>query len=131
VAHAIEHVQHRREVHVDFVGEAIDAGGDQFVAGNVWMVAARELPVRALDLISARVAGNPEDVVVVAHAGITLPCRPMADVKDCPLCGDTMRLKLSERSDSVPGTGQVTKRQVREWECPECDYWEEAESNEG
>jgi YgiT-type zinc finger domain-containing protein len=55
----------------------------------------------------------------------------MADVKDCPLCGESMRLKLSERSDSVPGTGQVTKRQVREWVCPECDYWEEAESNEG
>jgi len=55
----------------------------------------------------------------------------MADVKECPLCGDTMRLKLSERSDCLPGTGQVTKRPVREWECPECDYWEEAESNEG
>ena len=116
---------------MDFVGKAVDAGGDQLVAGNIGVIPARELTMRALDLFSARVAGNPEDVVVVAHAGFTLPCRPMADVKDCPLCGETMRLKLSERSDSIPGSGQVTKRQVREWVCPECDYWEEAESNEG
>ena len=116
---------------MDFVGEAVDSGADQFVAGNVGMVAARELPMRALDFISARVAGNPEDVVVVAHAGITLPCRLMADIKECPLCGETMRLTSSERTDRVPGSAQTSTRQVREWVCPECDYWEEAESNEG
>ena len=33
-------------------------------------------------------------------------------------------------SDRVPGTGQTTTRQVSEWVCPECDYWEEAESGE-
>jgi acetone carboxylase gamma subunit len=42
-----------------------------------------------------------------------------------------MRLKVTEHSDSVPGSGQTTTRTVREWICPECDYWEEAESNEG
>jgi hypothetical protein len=42
-----------------------------------------------------------------------------------------MRLKLAELTDRVPGTGQAATRQVREWVCPECDYWEEAESNEG
>lgn len=42
-----------------------------------------------------------------------------------------MRLKTSERTDNVPGTGQSTTRTVREWVCPECDYWEEAEANEG
>jgi C4-type Zn-finger protein len=55
----------------------------------------------------------------------------MADIKESPLCGETMRLRQRNLTDRVPGTGQVATRQVREWECPECDYWEEAEGNEG
>ena len=55
----------------------------------------------------------------------------VADLKECPMCGETMRLSLGEQSDRVPGTGQTTTRHVREWVCPECDYWEEAESGEG
>jgi C4-type Zn-finger protein len=54
----------------------------------------------------------------------------MPDVKECPLCGESMRLKTRELTDSVPGTGQTSTRTVREWVCPECDYWEEAESSE-
>ena len=53
------------------------------------------------------------------------------EIKECPLCGETMRLKTRETSDRVPGTGQTTTRQVSEWVCPECDYWEEAESESG
>jgi len=52
----------------------------------------------------------------------------MADIKECPLCGETMRLQTRELSDHVPGTGQTTTLVVREWVCPECDYWEEAEN---
>jgi YgiT-type zinc finger domain-containing protein len=55
----------------------------------------------------------------------------MADIKECPLCGEMMRLKLREVTDRVPGTSQTTTRQMREWVCPECDYWEEAETGEG
>ena len=55
----------------------------------------------------------------------------VADIKECPLCGETMRLTFREQSDRVPGTGQTTIRTVREWVCPECDYWEEAEGSEG
>jgi YgiT-type zinc finger domain-containing protein len=51
-------------------------------------------------------------------------------MKECPLCGETMRLTTREHSDHVPGTAQTTTRQVREWVCPECDYWEEAESGD-
>ena len=54
----------------------------------------------------------------------------VADLKECPLCGETMRLTSRELSDRVPSTGQVTTRQVTEWVCPECDYWEEAEIGE-
>ena len=52
----------------------------------------------------------------------------MADMKECPLCGETMRLTSRDVSDRVPGTGQTTTRQVSEWVCPECDYFEEAEN---
>jgi YgiT-type zinc finger domain-containing protein len=55
----------------------------------------------------------------------------VANLKECPLCGETMRLTFRELSDRLPGSGQTTTRQVREWVCPECDYWEEAESGEG
>ncbi len=52
----------------------------------------------------------------------------MADIKECPLCGESMHLRIREVSDHVPGTGQTTTRNLREWVCPECDYWEETES---
>jgi YgiT-type zinc finger domain-containing protein len=55
----------------------------------------------------------------------------MADIKECPLCGESMRMTVKDRTDRVPGTSQTTTREVREWVCPECDYWEEAEGNEG
>ena len=41
-----------------------------------------------------------------------------------------MRFKTRETSDHVPGVGQTPTRQVSEWVCPECDYWEEVESGE-
>ena len=41
-----------------------------------------------------------------------------------------MRLKVADQTDLIPGTGQSSTRQVSEWVCPECDYWEEAERGE-
>jgi C4-type Zn-finger protein len=55
----------------------------------------------------------------------------MADIKECPVCGETMRLTTREVSDHIPGTGQTTTRNAREWICLECDNWEEAEDSEG
>jgi acetone carboxylase gamma subunit len=52
-------------------------------------------------------------------------------MKECPLCGETMRLDVREIQDRVPGVSQPTPRVVREWICPECDYFEEAEAGEG
>jgi C4-type Zn-finger protein len=52
-------------------------------------------------------------------------------MKDCPLCGETMRLTTREIRGPHPGpSGQVSVQQVREWICPECDYFEEAEAGE-
>jgi len=49
-------------------------------------------------------------------------------MKECPMCGETLRLVIRDRHERVPGSGQTATRQVREWICPECDYWEDAES---
>jgi hypothetical protein len=51
-------------------------------------------------------------------------------VKECPLCGETMRLSVREIRDNIPGSGQAATRITREWICPECDYFEEAEPGE-
>jgi acetone carboxylase gamma subunit len=51
--------------------------------------------------------------------------------KPCPMCGESMRLREREITDRVPGTAQTTTANYREWICPECDYFEEAEEGEG
>jgi acetone carboxylase gamma subunit len=50
-------------------------------------------------------------------------------MKECPLCGESMRLSVREVRDTTPGSGART-REAREWICPECDYFEEAETGE-
>jgi hypothetical protein len=47
-------------------------------------------------------------------------------MKDCPLCGEHMRLHARQVQER-PGHAART---VREWICPECDYFEEAEAGE-
>lgn len=47
--------------------------------------------------------------------------------KECPMCGETMRLCERETITRVPGTPQTSTTKSREWVCPECDYFEEAE----
>ena len=51
-------------------------------------------------------------------------------MRECPMCGENMRLVIRETADRIPGHGQSSVRQVREWICPECDYFEEAEPGE-
>jgi transposase len=51
-------------------------------------------------------------------------------VKECPMCGETMRLKEREVIDRVPGTSQTKSTKFREWVCPECDYFEDADAEE-
>jgi uncharacterized protein with PIN domain len=51
-------------------------------------------------------------------------------MKDCPLCGERMRLVVREIRDRIPGQESSDARLTREWICPECDYFEEAETNE-
>jgi hypothetical protein len=46
--------------------------------------------------------------------------------KECPMCGEWMRLRETQAVTRLPGDKVIT-RSAREWSCPECDYFEEAE----
>jgi transposase len=51
----------------------------------------------------------------------------MPGTKECPLCGGSMRLRLREDVVRIPGNPNATVRSTKEWLCPDCDYFEEAE----
>jgi C4-type Zn-finger protein len=51
----------------------------------------------------------------------------MAEGRECPMCGATMRLKRAESTVQIPGNPKPTKRTVTEWVCPDCEYFEEAD----
>lgn len=53
----------------------------------------------------------------------------MADTKDCPLCGEPMRLHEAQIAESIPGVGPTAPRTLREWRCPDCDYFEDADES--
>ena len=50
--------------------------------------------------------------------------------KECPMCGEFMRLVVREQVTRLPGTSQEVKTPLREWVCPECDYFEDDEETE-
>ena len=43
------------------------------------------------------------------------------------MCGGTMHVKQTHTMIQIPGNPKPTKRTSREWVCPDCDYFEEAE----
>jgi rubrerythrin len=51
----------------------------------------------------------------------------MQSDKECPMCGERMRLKERRETARIPGTSQMQSRPVLEWICPDCDYFEEAD----
>jgi transposase len=51
----------------------------------------------------------------------------MPETKECPACGETMRLNEIEAVVHVPGNPEPSTSRTREWVCPECDYFEESE----
>jgi uncharacterized protein with PIN domain len=53
------------------------------------------------------------------------------DAKECPMCGEKMRLVPREVVDRIPGTQKTTTTKYQEWSCPECDYFEEIEGTAG
>jgi rubredoxin len=51
----------------------------------------------------------------------------MPETKECPLCAGTMQLREIQTVVRVPGNPNATARTTREWICPDCDYFEDAE----
>lgn len=49
--------------------------------------------------------------------------------KDCDVCGSTMRLHVSETAVHVPGNPTPKMQAVREWVCPDCDNFVDAEED--
>jgi YgiT-type zinc finger domain-containing protein len=47
--------------------------------------------------------------------------------KECPICGEDMKLQTREQIDRIPGSHLTRTRRVTEWVCPECDHFEEAD----
>jgi len=50
--------------------------------------------------------------------------------KECPMCGAEMQLKESSETTHTPGNPKPMTHALREWVCPECDYFEEAGEDE-
>ncbi len=46
------------------------------------------------------------------------------------MCGEFMRLIERVQVDRIPGTSETAKKPIKEWVCPECDYFEEHETEE-
>ncbi len=46
------------------------------------------------------------------------------------MCASNMRLVSRQLTTQVPGTSKTRTTPVKEWVCPDCDYFEEAESEE-
>ncbi len=51
----------------------------------------------------------------------------MPENKECPMCGGLMKLRQNQTVVRVPGNPNATTRNAREWVCPDCDYFEDAE----
>ena len=43
------------------------------------------------------------------------------------MCGGTMLIKETKHVIAVPGNPTPTTKVTGEWNCPDCDYFEEAE----
>ena len=44
------------------------------------------------------------------------------------MCGGSMQLKRTQSAVRVPGNPKLSTPITNEWMCPDCDYFEEAET---
>lgn len=51
----------------------------------------------------------------------------MSHVRECPLCGESMKLVERQVAERIAGTSDFKVKSSWEWVCPECDNFEEAE----
>jgi len=46
------------------------------------------------------------------------------------MCGEAMRLRTHDAVVRIPGNPNATTHTTREWVCPDCDYFEDADEEE-
>jgi hypothetical protein len=141
VANALDHVIDRGKVDRDFVGEALlghtrRSHGVPRHGQRVMTEGARlhENTLHDRSRVS-RLSRRDTDGSLRMNGGATSAAtvpgfdrhEVMAGDRECPLCGTTMRLKESDDVVQIPGNPQLSSKRTREWVCPECDYFEEAE----
>ena len=51
--------------------------------------------------------------------------------RECPMCTANMRLVNRQVTTPLPGTNRSKTTTTKEWICPDCDYFEEADPEEG
>jgi hypothetical protein len=52
--------------------------------------------------------------------------------KECPLCGEWMKIEERQTTTQIPGNPRPTIVTRREWVCRDCEHFEEAgEYDEG
>jgi len=61
------------------------------------------------------------------YARLVRSTKIMPEARECPMCGTSMRIREIESVVHIPGNPKATTRIAREWVCPECDYFEEAD----
>ena len=49
------------------------------------------------------------------------------DTRECPQCGGTMHFKQIEAVTQVAGNPEPLTLTTREWMCPDCEYFEDAD----
>ena len=49
--------------------------------------------------------------------------------KECPMCGEFMRLVMREQHRARPRLAETSHALVAEWICPDCDYFEDADDD--
>ena len=125
-AHPLDCAMQRWKIDRDFVVEPPAATRERhrhhaFRSAPIVTRANRVVPHR-LSYDRVATAGCQGESRVLASA-------PNMEQRECPVCGERMRIQTREQTDRVPGTREVKTRAVREWVCPECDHFEEAEES--
>jgi YgiT-type zinc finger domain-containing protein len=56
---------------------------------------------------------------------VSLPAVEELQSRECPMCGGSMQRKQTQSVIQIPGNPKETTKQVTEWVCPDCEYFEE------
>src|SRR4051794_22050837 len=133
LAHAFDNGAQRRKIDRDFVVEPV-AAPRQRVGEHTFRLPAVVARTNREILHDTRTIGAGSSLVKAAEPAADELSRRKTSVsitnkmepKECPMCGEHMRLQTRDETSRVPGSRETRTKQITEWVCPECDYFEEA-----